>query len=195
MLSQGLQAATDKLSRCCRLFLFPKPQVWVYTLFMVPVIYSASKLVATSMLGSPAHQAGVASIVLLPTPILCFWAWILWRVHSLSQTSTIQASTKYLASHSKTTVKATLALLGSADDNPTLIIRDRRSGEEVLESRLSEDDATGWAIRPALQLRSTSAAQTTSGESGESAWPLESSLMAPGEQPNGTVHAALLSPF
>jgi hypothetical protein len=150
-----------------RLVRLPKPQVLMYTLLMVPVIYSAAKLVAAA--GSSGDTgAGVACIVLLPLPVLAYWAYVLWYWYTdpidafvkRSRSSIMRAYQRpagaasvagnaeeaAAASNQQQRAQATLALLGDLDDNPTLIIRDRRSGEDELDeifdrgTRSSSDD-------------------------------------------------------
>lgn len=136
---------------------FPKPQVVVYTLLMVPVMYGASKLIASPGSSSGDWSAGVAALVLIPLPILAYWAYVLitWRlalhaaVHGNVQRSRssilraygsgINASTTGLPASDPRRPSgsqhgaATLALWGDARENPTLIIRDKKPGEEDFE--------------------------------------------------------------
>jgi hypothetical protein len=153
---------------------FPKPQLLVYTLLMVPVVYGAAKLVATTDSNSRDTGAGIACIVLLPLPVLAYWAYVLWYWYtdpadalvkrsrssilrtyqrpagSASMAGAAQAAQQAAATSQQQLqqqrAKATLALLGDLDDNPTLIIRDRRSGEEEVDeffnrsTRSSSDD-------------------------------------------------------
>jgi hypothetical protein len=139
---------------------------------MVPVIYGAAKLVATIDSNSRDTSAGIACIVLLPLPVLAYWAYVLWywytdpadalvkrsrssilRAYQRPAGSASMAGAAHAAQQTAATsqqqqqrAKATLALLGDLDDNPTLIIRDRRSGEEEVDeffnrsTRSSSDD-------------------------------------------------------
>jgi hypothetical protein len=158
----------------CRLVRFPKPQLLMYTLLMVPVIYGAAKLVASAS-SSGDTGAGLACVVLLPLPVLAYWAYVLWiwytdpvdafvkrsksnimrtyqRPASMAGTRTAEAQ-EAAANQQQQRAQATLALLGDLDDNPTLIIRDRRSGEDELDeifdrgTRSSSDDGEGERSR------------------------------------------------
>lgn len=153
---------------------FPKPQLLMYTLLMVPVIYGAAKLVASAS-SSGDTGAGLACVVLLPLPVLAYWAHVLWiwytdpvdafvkrsksnimrtyqRPASMAGTRTAEAQ-EAAANQQQQRAQATLALLGDLDDNPTLIIRDRRSGEDELDeifdrgTRSSSDDGEGERSR------------------------------------------------
>lgn len=150
----------------CRLLRFPKPQLLVYTVLMVPVMYGASKLVADaaqpgSTAGSADASAGIVCIVLLPLPVFAYWFYVLWSWYADPPTSTYKRSKSsimrayqhqqtagelsagaaggqnqqgsQLDSHQQHRASATLALLGNPDDSPTLIIRNRKSGEEEFD--------------------------------------------------------------
>jgi hypothetical protein len=147
----------------------------MYTLLMVPVIYGAAKLVANTDSNSGETGAGIACIVLLPLPVLAYWAHVLWywytdptealvkrsrssilRAYQRPAGAASMAGAAHAAQQEVVTsqqqqqqqqrAKATLALLGDLDDNPTLIIRDRRSGEDEADeafargTRSSSDD-------------------------------------------------------
>lgn len=151
----------------CRLFRFPKPQLLVYTLLVVPVVYGAAKLLAasgdpSSATGSRDAMAALSCIILLPLPLVAFWCYVLWlwlghvaaahghkrsRAHIMrtyhkpygssgaGDAAAVGADTLHAGDPSFTSgagrrSRATLALLSRPEDNPTLIIRDRRTGEE-----------------------------------------------------------------
>lgn len=134
---------------------FPKPQVVVYTLLMVPVMYGGAKLLASPQASSADWRAGVATLVLIPLPVLAFWAYVLITWHralaaaargdfkrSRSSILRTYGSGNALADRRPSNtqrVAATLAVLG--DDNPTLIIRDRKVGEEAFENFFQGDDS------------------------------------------------------
>lgn len=158
-------------AHCRRLILFPKLQVFTYSLLLVPVVYGAGKLIAVSHsdgnMGSSA-AAGVACAVILPVPVLGFWAYILYALQAepspanVSGKSTKRTRSSLLHIYKRPTVDdlggrqesgedsatrcqatakqqrmaATLALLGDLDDNPTLVIRDKRAGEEELDTSI-----------------------------------------------------------
>jgi hypothetical protein len=140
---------------------FPKPQVVVYTLLMVPVVYGGAKLISSPTTSSADWSAGVAAIIVIPMPVLAFWAYVLISWHRAlvaaergdlkrSKSSILRAygsgtigepEPRRPSAHSHSNTQrgpATLALLG--DDNPTLIIRDRKAGEETFE-HFQEDDS------------------------------------------------------
>lgn len=142
---------------CCSLMRFPKPQVVVYTLLMVPVVYGGAKLISSPTASGDDWSAGVAAIIVIPLPVLAFWAYVLISWHRAlvaaargdlkrSKSSILRAyGTVGDAELRRPSVHvnthrgpATLALLG--DDNPTLIIRDRKPGEEAFEQ--FQDDAS-----------------------------------------------------
>lgn len=134
---------------------FPKPQVVVYTLLMVPVMYGGAKLLASPQASSADWRAGVATLVLIPLPVLAFWAYVLITWHralaaaargdfkrSRSSILRTYGSGNALADRRPSNTQrgaTTLAVLG--DDNPTLIIRDRKAGEEAFENFFQGDDS------------------------------------------------------
>lgn len=138
----------------CSLLRFPKPQVVVYTLLMVPVLYGAAKLLSSPLATSADWSAGVATIILIPLPPLAFWAYVLVSWHRALQKAVRgdvkRSKSKLLRTYGSGTVQcnsgashteqqqrgaATLALLGDPTDNPTLIIRDKQPGEEAFEAQ------------------------------------------------------------
>lgn len=158
------------VSLLCRLILFPKLQVFTYSLLMVPVVYGASKLIASSSADhdNSSVAAGVACVVLLPLPVLGFWAYILYSLRANPNTgdksskppkrsigcllNTYKRPTLDDSSmlHGETTARqaadagqqrlaATLALLGDVGDNPTLVIQDKKEEEQELESSFDSD--------------------------------------------------------
>jgi hypothetical protein len=77
----------------CRLLRFPKPQVVVYSLLVVPVIYGASKLLAATQQPGSTHStsdapASIACIILLPLPIILFWLYVMWSWHGFLWSTT-----------------------------------------------------------------------------------------------------------
>jgi hypothetical protein len=145
---------------------FPKPQVLVYTLLMVPVVYGAAKLLSSPVATSADWSAGVATIILIPLPPLVFWAYVLmsWQAAITAAThgdvkrsksnilraygsgTTVGASDAQRPSKMTQRGPATLALLGDVSDNPTLIIRDKKPEEDAFEQVFrtnsdSEDDS------------------------------------------------------
>jgi hypothetical protein len=134
--------------------------VVVYTLLMVPVVYGGAKLISSPTASGADWSAGVAAIIVIPMPVLAFWAYVLISWHRAlvaaergdlkrSRSSILRAygsgtagepeQLRRPSAHSNTQRgPATLALLG--DDNPTLIIRDRKSGEETFE-QFQDDDS------------------------------------------------------
>jgi hypothetical protein len=166
----------------------------MYTLLMVPVIYGAAKLVATADSDSGDTGAGIACIVLLPLPVLAYWAYVLWYWYTDPIDAFVKRSTSSIlrayqrpagaasmagaarqeatTSQQQQRAKATLALLGDLDDNPTLIIRDRRSGEDELDemfhhgTRSSSDDGEDEHSRVPANRPTASAAGGTASADG-----------------------------
>lgn len=154
----------------CSLMRFPKPQVVVYTLLMVPVVYGGSKLISSPTASGADWSAGVAAIIVIPAPVLGYWAYVLISWHRALQAAERgdikRSKSKILRAYGSGTVgepeprrpsahsntqrgPATLALLG--DDNPTLIIRDRKAGEETFEQfQDGESDSDDSSIEGAV---------------------------------------------
>jgi hypothetical protein len=136
----------------CSLVRFPKPQVVVYTLLMVPVLYGAAKLLSSPLATGADWSAGVAAIILIPMPPLAFWAYVLISWHRALQKAACgdvkRSKSNLLRTYGSGTIgqsgssntqqrgAATLALLGDPTDNPTLIIRDKQPGEEAFEEQV-----------------------------------------------------------
>lgn len=188
----------------CSLLRFPKPQVVAYTLLMVPVVYGGAKLLSGPNATSADWSAGVATIIVIPLPVLAFWAYVLWCWHRCLQAAergTIQRSSSSILraygsglveSESEATSgqhqgqigsrspsshvrrgAATLALLGDGEDNPTLIIRDKKPGEEAFEQFREEDpaeadDEGGSGGRKAAHAAAITAASPAHGAAGPS---------------------------
>lgn len=146
---------------------FPRPQLLVYTLMLVPVVYGAAKLVAAPASSASERASGIAAAVLIPLPVLVFWIYILaaWQRALLAamkgdlqrSASTILKAYQHAATetshqthiacrHQQESGKAALGLLGDVQENPTLIIRDKMPGEEDFE-RLSDDGSDDEAPR------------------------------------------------
>lgn len=150
---------------------FPKPQVVVYTLLMVPVLYGAAKLLSSPLATSADWSAGVATIILVPLPPLAFWAYVLVSWHRALQKAARgdvkRSKSNLLRTYGSGTVGtsgashtqqqrgvATLALLGDPTDNPTLIIRNKQHGEEAFEAQAhrgsdSSSEDGDWGCRAA----------------------------------------------
>jgi hypothetical protein len=196
---------------------FPRPQLLIYTMLVIPAVYGGSKLSRQSS-GFEALGSGVVGIVLLPLPIILTWVYVLFahtwfgerevqrsksaifRAYQ-SQTSIAQerssATGVVLASGKSMTdasgqqrTAATLALLG--DNNPTLIIRDRKPGEEVFdrfamadessEESTDDDEDYGAASRAAQLVTSRSGAAARSRPRREPAVSFESECSIPGQR-------------
>lgn len=174
------------LTSMCRLVRFPKPQLLMYTLLMVPVIYGAAKLVAAA--GSSGDtSAGVACIVLLPLPVLAYWAYVLWIWHTEPLDATRRSKSSIMRAYQRPAsapgiaegqaaaasqqqrAQATLALLGDLDDNPTLIIRDRRSGEDGLDEIFDRGDHSSSDDGEVERSRLPASRPTASGAGGAAA--------------------------
>jgi hypothetical protein len=184
----------------------PKVQVLVYSLFMVPVVYGAAKLVAAPGVVPLDKAAGIACLVLVPMPVLAFWVYVLavWQAaltasvrgelhrsksallrtyqQSLSGSGDRAAGDALGRVSAQRSLQqqqrgpATLALLG--DDTPTLIIRDKRSGEEVFEHTYDADEDEGGAAPLAQGARAA-----TNPQSGGRPWrPGAGGSPAPGSQ-------------
>lgn len=76
-----------------RLLRFPKPQLLVYSLLVVPVVYGGAKLIAGAQAMTESQNknwwdaeaaTGVACIVVLPLPVLIFWSYVLWTCRNAS---------------------------------------------------------------------------------------------------------------
>lgn len=134
---------------------FPKPQVVVYTLLMVPVLYGGAKLLASPTATSSDWSAGIATIVVIPLPVLAFWAYVLIAWHralaAAARGDLTRSKSHLLRTYGSGTCSdpqqqqqqragATLALLGDAQENPTLIIRDKRPGEDGFEQFANEGE-------------------------------------------------------
>ncbi|KAF6252266.1 hypothetical protein COO60DRAFT_1704375 [Scenedesmus sp. NREL 46B-D3] len=169
---------------------FPKPQLLMYTLLMVPVTYGAAKLVATADGNGGDMGAGIACIVLLPLPVLAYWAYVLWCWYTDPVDASVKRSRSSImrayrhptgtaaaqeggpeaAAGQQQRATATLALLGDLDDNPTLIIRDRRSGEDELDeafhqgTRSSDDGEDEQARIPASRPTASAAGGAASAD-------------------------------
>jgi hypothetical protein len=148
----------------CRMLWFPRPQLLIYTMLVIPAVYGGSKLSRQSS-GFEALGSGVVGIVLLPLPIILTWVYVLYA-HKWFGEREVQRSKSaiFRAYQSQTSIAperssatggvlasgismsgqqrtaATLALLG--DDNPTLIIRDRKPGEEAFDRFAIADDSS-----------------------------------------------------
>lgn len=147
---------------------FPKLQVVVYTLLMVPVVYGASKLLSSPLATSADWSAGVAAIILIPLPPLIFWAYVLisWQRaiaavrgdvkrsksnilraygSGITGDSSVGAGDAQRPSGITQRGPATLALLGDVSENPTLIIRDKKPEEDAFEQvcRTDSDSEDG----------------------------------------------------
>ncbi|WIA37428.1 hypothetical protein OEZ86_014352 [Tetradesmus obliquus] len=190
-LLQGLAVGAWKLFRLNpdnlpMLVRFPKPQLLMYTLLMVPVIYGAAKLVAAA--GSSGDtSAGVACIVLLPLPVLAYWAYVLWIWHTDPLDATRRSKSSIMRAYQRPAsapgiaegqaaaasqqqrAQATLALLGDLDDNPTLIIRDRRSGEDGLDEIFDRGDHSSSDDGEVERSRLPASRPTASGAGGAAA--------------------------
>lgn len=161
LLVQGPALACSSNSMMpCRMLRFPKPQMVVYSLFVVPVVFGASKLIAADSYNAGNHVGPAVAInVLLPLPVFAYWLYVLWRLPT-PESPTLARRTK--ASIMRTYAKPgegtadasnsgsfrpKLALLGSAEDNPTLILRDLQPGElyenPFDDSSSSSDDSDG----------------------------------------------------
>jgi hypothetical protein len=147
---------------------------------MVPVLYGASKLAAASRTAASKDLAlALACIVLIPAPVISYWCYLLWHLRQAINSSlggkhchgnslksrARQASTTYPTCHFEAASEnrpdqqlsqqqqratATLALLGTVEDSPTLIFRNRQSGEQEFthafqpsDSSSSEDEQGG----------------------------------------------------
>lgn len=168
--SRALACCTCLHPLCRSLLRFPKPQVVVYTLLMVPVVYGGSKLLSSPLATSRDWSAGVATIVLIPLPPLAFWAYVLIAWHRAlvkaakgdvkrSKSNILRAYGSGIDGESNQRGPsgsqrggATLALLGDVTDNPTLIIRDKKPGEEDFEQfhhdSDSDDSSLGSPVKP-----------------------------------------------
>jgi hypothetical protein len=132
--------------------------VLVYTLMLVPVVYGGAKLATAPGVGSAHLAAGIATIVIIPLPVLLFWVYVVsaWQGALLAalrgdlrrSDSAImkayrqQPEPQHALSQAQLQQqrgKPTLALLGEAQENPTLIIRDKRPGEEEFEHMFGAD--------------------------------------------------------
>jgi hypothetical protein len=122
----------------------------LYTVLVLPAIYIASKLSTHSGILIP-----IVSMVLLPLPVVVTWVYVLvsssgcgqdglQRSNSAIMHAYQSPDTGFATQHSRSTGgalrssdpkhrAATLALLGDVGDNPTLIIRDRKPGEEEFD--------------------------------------------------------------
>lgn len=142
---------------CCRLLWFPRPNLLLYTVLVLPAVYAASKLCTQG----GASLVSVVSILGLPLPVIAMWVYVLFfgvrgqqQQMQRSQSAILQAYSPQVGAkgslHKAYNSAATLALLGDAGDNPTLIIRDRKPGEEEFDrfamagdsSEDSSDDET-----------------------------------------------------
>ncbi|KAF8061903.1 EGF1 [Scenedesmus sp. PABB004] len=142
----------------------PKPQLLAHTLLMVPVVYGAAKLAAAGGASAAAAAdagAGVAVVALLPLPVFAFWAYVLWewraeragarRPPPRSRSSILRTYERPATGGGgaapppagQQRAQATLALLGEPADNPTLVLRDRHTGEDELSEAVEDPPGSG----------------------------------------------------
>lgn len=156
---------------------FPRPNLLLYTVLVLPALYTASKLYAQSGTSS----ASIFCMVVLPLPVIMVWVYVLFsgsfrQQVQRSRSAILQAYSPQLGTKGSSTAckpaAATLALLGDAGDNPTLIIRDRKPGEEEFDrfamagesSEDMSDDEThhqGWGKQVAHSSNEDGGRRTT----------------------------------
>jgi hypothetical protein len=156
------------------------------------VVYAATKLLASRQHIVPAATC----LALLPLPVVAFWAYVLLALlreeFMCPQQSRVNYGDKYARHPTNAqllnqdfinpqgdelkTMGRTLALLGSPDENPTLIIRDKLPGEEGFDHFASDDSSTsdehdGEAQQPRAQAVCRVARRAPSGACGRPALP------------------------
>lgn len=129
--------------------MFPRPQLTIYSLLVVSVVYTASKMAQTAT--SVNFAAAVACMVMLPLPVVAYWVYILlfsrfaWLTSKHSTAALYRADSSDNVAHptrpdhartegTHPAPKATLALLGAPEENPTLVIRSIMPGEEEFDA-------------------------------------------------------------
>lgn len=134
----------------------------MHTLLMVPVLYGASKLVASHKTHS---SLGIACIILVPLPVLIYWIYILWRfstdqpeAHNKTSTSRLYLHGEESAGTTLNAKPATLDLLGSGEDNPTLVLREVSPGDNDYHTMdsASDDELASPGTLPAARPQSHS---------------------------------------
>lgn len=125
---------------------------------MTPVLYGAAKYMSSPFATSADWSAGLAAIVLVPLPPLAFWAYVLLSWHQAvleaARGNLKRSKSNLMRTYGSGTLgssrtqhgTATLALLGDVTDNPTLVIRDKQPGEEVLEEQVRSDSSEDGSL-------------------------------------------------